>query len=117
GQTVYSYDTGTGLYSGPSIANGYVYFGTLDGRMMAFNVGSATTPPADPNCPAGWTCQDVGNVASAGTETVSGATWTVKASGGGLSGTQDSVRLMTKPDTTDGNVQITAQVTNIPTNA
>ena len=115
GQTVYSYDTGSGLYSGPSISNGYVYVGTLDGRMLAFNLGSApTTPPADANCPSGWTCQDVGNVGAKGSETyatTNGGTWNIKASGGGLSGTTDSLRLMTQPMPASDNVQVVGRVT------
>jgi len=114
GQTLFSYNMGSGLYAGPSISDGYVYDGTLSGEMYAFQVGSApTTPPADPNCPSGWTCQNVGNVGAAGSETYNSSTntWNIQTSGGGLSGPADSLRLITQPDTTDGNVQITGEVT------
>jgi outer membrane protein assembly factor BamB/regulation of enolase protein 1 (concanavalin A-like superfamily) len=109
GNVIYSYETGAQIYSGPSVANGMVYTANVTGRVYAFNLGSLPIPAADPNCPSGFTCQDVGGPAPAGSESVASGTWNISAGGGGLTGTADSFRLMTKP--ASGSVQISAQVT------
>jgi outer membrane protein assembly factor BamB len=108
GKRLYSYTTGGYLYAAPSVANGQIYTGGTDNNVYAFGLATPTTPPADPNCPAGWTCQDIGSPTPAGTETVSGASWSVQAGGTGVKGTSDSFRMISQ--TVSGDSQISAQI-------
>src|SRR5260221_8849925 len=48
-----------------------------------------SAPPPPGACPAGWTCQDVGSPALAGTQDVANGVWTVKGAGGDIWGTAD----------------------------
>jgi outer membrane protein assembly factor BamB/regulation of enolase protein 1 (concanavalin A-like superfamily) len=117
GHRLYSYDTGTMIYGGPSVAEGMVFVGNIGGQVTAFGLpSSTTTPPADPNCPAGFTCQDIGSPTPAGSETVSGtggtATWKVVSGGTGLNGTSDNFRLVSEP--TAGDTQATVEMTAQP---
>ena len=67
--------------------------------------------PAPPNlCPSAWTCEDIGFPTPAGSETLSGSTWTVQGGGGDMWGTSDQMRLISQPQAHDGTV--TAQVTS-----
>ena len=113
GQRLYSYDTGGGswIYAAPAVADGIIITGNTAGAIYAFSLPSTlpSPPPPDPNCPAGSTCQDIGTPAPAGSESVTGGTWSVSAGGGGAGGTSDSFRLMSQPSA--GDVQIDAQVT------
>ncbi|MGA3220766.1 MAG: PQQ-binding-like beta-propeller repeat protein [Acidimicrobiales bacterium] len=115
GQRLYSYGTGSQIYGGPSIADGIVYIGDTNGQVIAFAEPTSPppTPPADPNCPSGFTCQDIGSPTPAGSETVTSGNWTVSAGGTGVTGTTDSFRLMSEP--TDGATQVSAHVTVAPT--
>ena len=58
-------------------------------------VGSPTiTPQAAPSagaCPAGWNCQDIGNPALVGSQSLAGGTWTVSGAGGDIWGDRKSV--------------------------
>ena len=114
GQRLYSYDTGSQIYGGPSIADGVIYIGDTNGQVDAFAEPASPppAPPPDPNCPSGFTCQDIGSPSPAGSETITGTSWTVSAGGSGVTGTADSFRLMSEP--TDGNAQVSAQVTAAP---
>ncbi len=110
GTRLYSYTTSNRMYAAPSVSNGQIFTGNNDGYVYAF--GLPTTPPPtptpDPNCPSGWSCQDIGNPAPAGSETVSGGTWTVNAGGAGIGGTSDQFRFITQ--NASGDTQISAQV-------
>lgn len=108
GTRLYSYTTGGYLYAAPSVSNGQVYTGGTDDNVYAFGLATPSTPPADVNCPTGWTCQDIGTPTPAGTETASGASWSVQAGGAGVSGTSDQFRLISQ--TVSGDSQISAQV-------
>src|SRR6266480_42933 len=108
GTRLYSYTTGGYLYAPPSVANGQIYTGGTDNRVYAFGLTNPITPPPDPNCPGGWTCQDIGNPNPAGTETASGTTWNVMAGGAGVKGTSDQFRLISQ--VVKGDSQISAQV-------
>jgi outer membrane protein assembly factor BamB/regulation of enolase protein 1 (concanavalin A-like superfamily) len=117
GARLYSYDTGSQIYGGPSVANGVIYTGNTAGQVVAFGLpSSATTPPADPSCPSGFTCQDIGSPAPAGSETASGGTWSVTAggsgAGGGTGAASDQFRMISEP--ANGDVQVTAEVTGQP---
>jgi outer membrane protein assembly factor BamB len=111
GTVLFSYKTGGGLYAAPSVSNGMIFTGGTDGNVDAFGLGTAAPPPTDPNCPSGWVCQDVGSPLPAGSESVSGNTWTVQAGGAGVGGSSDAFRLMS--ESFSGDTQVTGQVTSI----
>ena len=117
GQRLYSDDTGSAMWAAPSIADGNIYTGNNAGTVTAFALPSTPppTPPADPNCPSTFTCQDIGSPTPAGTEAVAGGAWTIAAGGTGVGGTSDSFRLASQ--TASGDTQVTAQVTQVPTTA
>ncbi len=108
GTRLYSYTTGGYLYAAPSVAYGQIYTGGLDSNVYALGLTTQTTPPADPNCPSSWTCQDIGSPAPAGTETASGASWSVQAGGVGVSGTNDQFRMISQA--VSGDSQVSVQV-------
>jgi outer membrane protein assembly factor BamB/regulation of enolase protein 1 (concanavalin A-like superfamily) len=110
GNRLYSYDFGLGLYAGPVVAEGKVFVGTLSGKEYAFSLTAPITPPADPACPSGWTCQDVNSPAPAGSQSVVNGNWSVTAGGTGLSGTADSYRMMTQ--NISGNAQVVARLSS-----
>src|SRR6185437_1938663 len=60
GNRLFSYQTGQLIYGAPSISAGVIMVGSVDTNIYAFSVGNPATPPADPNCPNGWLCQDIG---------------------------------------------------------
>ena len=51
---------------------------------------SGSPPP--PGCPTSWTCADIGSPTPAGSETVSGGSWTIKAGGSDIFGSADQFR-------------------------
>ncbi len=110
GNRLYSYTTGAKIYAAASVANGQIFTGSTDGNVYAF--GLPTSPPPsptpDPNCANGWSCQDIGNPTPAGSEKVSGGTWSVQAGGAGIGGTSDQFRFIRQ--SVSGNEQISAQV-------
>jgi outer membrane protein assembly factor BamB len=110
GKRLYSYQTGQTIYSEPSVSRGRIYFGSGDGNVYAF--GLPSTPPsqphADANCPKGWSCQDIGAPAPAGSETSANNAWKVTAGGAGVAGTADQFRFTAQ--TVSGDTQIAAQV-------
>jgi outer membrane protein assembly factor BamB len=111
GNILYSYQT-SGIYGAASVSNGMIFDGALDGTVYAFGLSSTPTPPPDANCPAGWTCQDLGNAMPAGSETVKNGTWNVSAGGVGVGGTGDQYRSLTENIT--GDTQISARITALP---
>jgi outer membrane protein assembly factor BamB len=101
GHLIYSYLMTSGNYGAISIANGHFYVPTTGGTLYAFGKGSApASPPPDPHCPSGFTCQDLGNPAK-GRENTSGANLTVTAAGTGFAGTTDQFRFISKHVTGD----------------
>ena len=56
--------------------------------MDAVVVNGASGPPP-PTCPSGWTCQDIGSPALAGSATSSGGTWTIAGEGSDIHGSAD----------------------------
>jgi outer membrane protein assembly factor BamB len=107
GQLLYSYVLPSGVYGAISVAYGQFFVPTLGGQLFAFGEGTGTTPPADPNCPTGYTCQDIHGPAK-GTETYSGGTLTVTAAGTGVKGTGDQFRFISQQVT--GDSQTSAQI-------
>src|SRR2546421_650587 len=110
GTRLYSYTTGGALYAAPSVANGQIFTGGTDDNVYAFGLPATTPPPPppDPNCPSGWSCQDIGNPTPAGSETVSGNTWSVNAGGAGSGGTADQFRFTARK--VSGDSQVSAKV-------
>ena len=110
GRRLFTYPTpGGGIYSTPSVWNGKVYYGALDGQVYALSLPTtiATIAP-DPNCPAGFTCQDIRNPA-AGSEVVNAdGTWTVTAAGAAIHGTSDQFRLVAR--SVSGDAQVSAEL-------
>jgi outer membrane protein assembly factor BamB len=114
GGRLYSYRTGATIYGSPSVSNGQVYVGSVDGGLYAFGLPASPPGPtaADAGCPAGWTCQDVGAASPPGSETVSGASWSVTSSGAGATGPADAFRSISQPMSGDG--QVSGEVTSTP---
>jgi outer membrane protein assembly factor BamB len=110
GNRLYSYTTGAVLYGPPSVANGTIFFGSGDNNVYALGLPAALPPPppADPQCPTGWTCQDIGNPQPVGTESVTSSLWTIRAGGVGVSGVSDQFRLISQM--ISGDSQVTAQI-------
>jgi hypothetical protein len=48
-----------------------------------------TSAASPPSCPSPWSCADIGSPAIAGSESVSGGSWTIKAGGADIYGTGD----------------------------
>ncbi len=111
GDRLFDYTTGGTLYAAPSIAEGQIYIGGVDGNVYAFGLPTTPvqSPPADAHCPKSWTCQDIGGSAPKGSESVTNTGWTIHAGGAGITGTSDQFRLMTQ--TLNHNLQISTQVT------
>jgi outer membrane protein assembly factor BamB len=108
GARIGSYATGAVIYSPPSISGGIVYIGSGDGNEYAFSPAAPITPPADPNCPSGFTCADIGSPSPVGSETVTAGSWAINAGGAGVGGASDSIRLMTQA--VRGDMSATARV-------
>ncbi len=110
GARLYSYALSNIDYSAPSVANGQIFVGDVNGNLYAFGISTnpPPTPTPDSNCPSGWVCQDIGNPTPAGSESVSGGTWSVQAGGAGVGGTSDQFRFMAQ--NVNGDTQISAQV-------
>jgi len=110
GTRLYSYTTGAMIDGAPSVSNGEVFAGSVDGKVYAFGLPSTPppTPPADSNCPAGWTCQDIGAPSPAGSESAEGSTWYVTASGSGVATAPDRLRLIAQQ--ASGDLRVSAQV-------
>ena len=108
GARLFSYDTGTVIYSPPSISGGIVYIGSGNGNEFAFAPVTPPTPAPDANCPTGLVCQDIGSPTPSGSETVTSGSWAISAGGSGVGGSSDGLRLMSQ--TWTGDVQVQARV-------
>jgi outer membrane protein assembly factor BamB len=106
GTLLYSYVLGASGYSAVSVAYSQFYVGALDGNVYAFGLGAAITPKPDPNCPAGFTCQDVHTPAAKGGESTSNSVLTVTGAGTGLRGTGDQFRFVAKPASGDSQTSV-----------
>jgi outer membrane protein assembly factor BamB len=96
GARLYAFQTDGPIYAAPSVSGGTIFVAGTDGTLSALAPAPPIVPPADPACPAGWTCQDVGGPAIGGGEAVSGDRWTVSAGGSGAGGTADQLRLVAR---------------------
>jgi outer membrane protein assembly factor BamB len=108
GTLLYSYLLPSVVYGAVSVANGHFYVGTVSGVLYAFGQGTAAAaPPADANCPAGFTCSDIHNPAKGG-EQSAGGNLTVTAAGGGIKGTGDQFRFISQQ--VSGDSQASARI-------
>ena len=110
GQSLWDYNVSAPIYAAPSVSRGQIYVGGTDNNLYAFGLpASNPAPPADANCPAGWTCQDV-NGATPGSETQnSDGSLTVTFSGSDIHGASDSFRFISK--NIAGDSQLVTQLT------
>ena len=109
GQLLYSYVMPGPVYGAVSVARSQFYVGDYNDDLYAFGLpGSTAPPPADPNCPTGFTCQDIRSPAVAGSETTSSGALTVTASGAAIHGTSDQFRFISEPVT--GNSQSSVEI-------
>ncbi|MBV9380031.1 MAG: PQQ-binding-like beta-propeller repeat protein, partial [Streptosporangiaceae bacterium] len=114
GTLLYSYVMPAPSYGAVSVARSQFYVGDGNKDLYAFGLpGPATAPPADPNCPGGFTCQDIRSPAVAGSESTSNGVLTVTASGAAIHGTSDQFRFVSKPVTGDSqsSVEVLSQST------
>ena len=101
GALLYSYQLPAPVYGAVSVARGKFFVNAQNGVLYAFGPRTVvTTPPPDPNCPQGFTCQDIGNPGLAGKESTSGGVLSVTGSGY-QSATADKGRLVSQPVTGD----------------
>jgi hypothetical protein len=61
-------------------------------------------PPPPPGCPGGWSCGDIGAPALAGSQSLSGSTWTIQAGGNDIYGTSDQFHFVSQSLAADGSV-------------
>jgi outer membrane protein assembly factor BamB len=107
GALLYSYVLGAPVYGAVSIARSQFYVGAVDGLLYAFGIGTANAaPPADPNCPSGFTCEDI-RKPLAGSEQTTNGVLTVTASGAAIHGTADQYRSIGRLVTGDSQSSVT----------
>jgi outer membrane protein assembly factor BamB len=113
GQLLYSYLLPGPSYAAVSVARSQFYVGDINHDLYAFGLGTTTAPAADPNCPSGFTCQDIRSPGVAGSESTSNGVLTVTASGAEIHGTSDQFRFISQPVTGDfqSSVDIVSQST------
>ena len=101
GALLYSYVLPGPVYGPVSVAQSQFYVGDTNGKLFAFGIGPApATPPADPNCPTGFKCQDIHNPTK-GSELTTNGTLTVSAAGTDIKGVGDQFRFISQPVTGD----------------
>jgi outer membrane protein assembly factor BamB len=89
---------------GPNSSTGNT---TVNMYSVIVSNGAPSVAPSDPNCPVGFTCQDINSPAS-GSESVANGTWTVTAAGAAIHGASDQFRFISQSAT--GDTQISAEV-------
>jgi len=100
GALLFSYPLPAPVYGAVSAARGLFFVDGANGNLYAFGPGKVTAPPSDPNCPAGFTCQDIGQPLPPSSESTSGGVLSITAGSGSLQ-TKDSGRFAYKPVTGD----------------
>jgi hypothetical protein len=100
GTPLFSYKTGGTLYGAPSVANGQIFAGSVDGKLYAFGL-----PSTQPNCPPGWNCADVGSPTRPGSQSLSGGVWSVSGGGNDIWSRSDQFRYVWQQLAGNGSVQ------------
>jgi outer membrane protein assembly factor BamB len=109
GYSLFDYLYTKPLYAAPSVSMGQIFFGGTDGNEYSFGLPTTPppAPPADANCPPGFTCQDIGNPQIAGRERRNAdGSLSVVASGSGARHSADQMRLITQPVSGDFQVRV-----------
>jgi hypothetical protein len=78
--------------------------GTAGAAAMDGVAVAAGAPPPPNACPAGWACADVGGGTPAGSQSLSGSSWTVQGGGGDIWGTSDQFHFVWQELAGDGSV-------------
>jgi Protein of unknown function (DUF1349) len=73
-------------------------------------ISANPTPGGSQSCPSGWNCQDIGNPAITGGQSLSNGVWTVSGAGGDIWEDTDQFHFVSQSITGDGTVS--AQVTS-----
>lgn len=115
GNRLFSWQDSAQIYE-LSVAEGKIFVSSTDGSLYTFGLPFTSPPPTptpvpDPNCPSGYTCQDIGNPTPAGSDSTSGSTISVTGGGPDINGISDHFRFVWQPIT--GNVQVSSQVLSI----
>ncbi len=136
GTALYSFTTGGLIYGAPSVSNGRIFAGSVDGNVYAFGLsaGGTPTPTASPTgspqptatptttptatntplptaCAVGWSCGDVGGPLPAGGQTLANGTWSVQVGGADIWNNSDQFHYVWQTLAGDGS--ISARLTNI----
>src|SRR5258708_9643566 len=79
--------------------------------VTSHNTGGLSTVTFDPvsvsttvPCTGGWYCGDIGSPALAGSQSLSGGTWTIQAGGSDIYGTSDQFHFVSQALAADGSV-------------
>ncbi|HVL66470.1 MAG TPA: phospholipase D-like domain-containing protein [Vicinamibacterales bacterium] len=86
---------------------------TATSQVWSFTTAGTPTssPPSSSSIPAPWSSQDIGAVGVAGSASLSGSTFTVKASGADIWGTADGLHYVYQP--VSGDVDVVARVSSV----
>jgi outer membrane protein assembly factor BamB len=109
GVALFTAQLAAGTDGPPSVANGTIFASDVAGNVYAY------APPAAAGCPVSWGCADVGAVSVAGTQSLSGSTWTVQGAGTNIIGTADQFHFVWQSLAANGGVSarvVTQQNTN-----
>jgi outer membrane protein assembly factor BamB len=101
GTPLFSARTGATIYGAPSVSNGEIFAGSVDGKLYAFGLPAA--PP--PGCPTGWNCADIGAPAAPGGQSLNGSVWTVTGAGNDIWARSDQFHFVWQPLPGGGRVQ------------
>ena len=110
GARLFSYALSNIVYSAPSVANGQVFVGDVNGNVYAFGLSTnpPPTPTPTPTVPTDGRARISVILHLAGSESVAGGSWSVQAGGTGVGGNSDQFRFVSQ--NVSGDTQISAQV-------
>ncbi len=113
GSRLASYTLDNQFYATPIVSHGQIIVGNTDGSIYAFGLGNrvSTNPALETNCLVSHFCMDVGNPATAGTQTSSNSIWNVTAGGAGMGNMVDQFHFIEQH--MSGDTQISVRVTSL----
>ena len=104
--TAVSTSVATITMSGPSLAG--LAFTSHNAPVLGTatfdNVNVSAANSALSSCPTGWSCADIGSPALAGSQSLSGGTWTINAGGTDIAGVSDQFHFVWQSLAGDGSV-------------